>query len=61
MWSTKYVEADQLRVVTIHHTLTRHFRQARKGSEMVNESMSLEELTGRAYARGLPAGKVSPA
>jgi hypothetical protein len=25
---------------------------------MVNESMSLEDLTGRAYARGLPAVKV---
>jgi hypothetical protein len=25
---------------------------------MVNESMSLGELTGRAYARGLPALKV---
>jgi hypothetical protein len=26
---------------------------------MVNESMSMEELTGRAYARGLSAVKVS--
>jgi hypothetical protein len=25
---------------------------------MVNESMDVEELTGRAYARGLPAVKV---
>jgi len=27
---------------------------------MVNESMNVEELTGRAYVRGLPAVKVRP-
>jgi hypothetical protein len=32
--------------------------RAVKRIKMVNESMSLGELTGRAYARGLPAVKV---
>jgi len=50
------------RINSGHHTtlyiLSRRTGQAGKRNKMVNESMSLEELTGRAYARGLPAVKV---
>ena len=56
-----FILADQLGRVYDKFTLSNDHStlgQAAKSIKMVNESMSIQELTARAYARGLPATKV---
>ena len=52
------INLDVYTTSSLYSLNTAHLGQAGKKVEMVNESMSLQELTARAYARGLPATKV---